>query len=68
MDKGDVERGLADADVVLEATTTYHNATQNSLDNWCCLVEWSRDHITVWSNSYEAHQTRMHSAKCWMCH
>jgi xanthine dehydrogenase molybdenum-binding subunit len=60
VNKGDVERGLADADVVVEATSTYHNATQNSLDNWCCLVEWSGDRITVWSNSYEAHQTRMH--------
>jgi xanthine dehydrogenase molybdenum-binding subunit len=60
VNKGDVDRGLADADVVVEATTTYHNATQNSLDNWCCLVEWVGDRITVWSNSYEAHQTRMH--------
>ena len=60
VNKGDITRGLADADVVLSATTTYHNATQNSLDNWCCLVEWCQDRITVWSNSYEAHQTRMH--------
>lgn len=60
LDKGDVDRGLAGADAVVEATTTYHNATQNSLDNWCCLVEWERDQITVWSNSYAAHQTRMH--------
>jgi len=60
VDKGDIAQGLADADVVLNATTTYHNATQNSLDNWNCLIEWSRDHVTVWSNSYEAHQTRMH--------
>jgi len=60
VDKGDVTQGLADADVVLHATTTYHNATQNSLDNWNCLIEWNRDHFTVWSNSYEAHQTRMH--------
>jgi len=60
VDKGDIDQGLTDADVVVNATTTYHNATQNSLDNWNCLVEWDRDHITVWSNSYEAHQTRMH--------
>jgi xanthine dehydrogenase molybdenum-binding subunit len=60
VDKGDIAQGLADADVVLDATTTYHNATQNSLDNWNCLIEWTQDHITVWSNSFEAHQTRMH--------
>ena len=60
VDKGDVDQGLADADVVVDATTTYHNATQNSLDNWNCLIEWNPEGITVWSNSYEAHQTRMH--------
>jgi xanthine dehydrogenase molybdenum-binding subunit len=60
VDKGDVERGLAEADIVVDATCTYHNASQNSLDNWCCLVEWSGGRITLWSNSYEAHQTRMH--------
>ncbi|MGA2531157.1 MAG: molybdopterin cofactor-binding domain-containing protein [Acidimicrobiales bacterium] len=60
VNKGDVTRGFAEADVVVDATTTYHNATQNSLDNWCCLVEWRQDQVTVWSNSYEAHQTRMH--------
>ncbi len=60
VDKGDIDKGLADADVVVHPTTTYHNATQNSLDNWNCLIEWNREGITVWSNSYEAHQTRMH--------
>ncbi|HEY3353964.1 MAG TPA: molybdopterin cofactor-binding domain-containing protein [Polyangia bacterium] len=59
VDKGDVERALAQAEVVLEGTSTYHNATQNSLDPWCCVIEW-KDQLTVWSNSYEADQSRMH--------
>jgi xanthine dehydrogenase molybdenum-binding subunit len=58
--KGDLDRGLAEAEVVVEGTSTYHNATQNSLDNWCCMVEWRDDQLTVWSNSYETDQSRMH--------
>jgi CO/xanthine dehydrogenase Mo-binding subunit len=60
VDKGEVDRGLAEAEVVVEGTSTYHNATQNSLDNWCCMVEWRDDQLTVWSNSYETDQSRMH--------
>jgi len=60
VNKGDIDRGLAEAEVVVEGTSTYHNATQNSLDNWCCMVEWRDDQLTVWSNSYETDQSRMH--------
>jgi len=60
LSKGDVERGLAEAEVVAEATCAYHNATQGSLDNWCCLVTWDDNTLTCWSNSYETDQTRMH--------
>ena len=60
VNKGDLDRGLAEAEVVVEGTSTYHNATQNSLDNWCCMVEWRDDQLTVWSNSYETDQSRMH--------
>jgi CO/xanthine dehydrogenase Mo-binding subunit len=60
VDKGDVERALAEAEVVVEGTSRFHNTTQNSLDNWCCLIEWRDDQLTVWSNSYEADQTRSH--------
>jgi CO/xanthine dehydrogenase Mo-binding subunit len=60
VDKGDVDRALAEADVVVEGRSIHHNATQNSLDNWCCVVEWNDDRLTLWSNSYEADQSRMH--------
>ncbi|MBI4679142.1 MAG: xanthine dehydrogenase family protein molybdopterin-binding subunit [Elusimicrobia bacterium] len=58
--KGDVDQGFAHAEVVAEATSVYHNATQGSLDSWCCLVKWDDDKLTCWSNSYEADQSRMH--------
>ncbi|HTX71558.1 MAG TPA: xanthine dehydrogenase family protein molybdopterin-binding subunit [Rectinemataceae bacterium] len=58
--KGDVEAELRSAEVVVEGTSVHHNATQASMDNWCCLVDWKSDQVTVWSNSYAADQTRMH--------
>ena len=60
VDKGDVDEGFRRADLVVEGRSVYHNATQNSLDNWCCLVEWVGDSLTVWSNSYATDQARMH--------
>ena len=63
VDKGDVEKGLAEAEVVIECNSTHHNATQNSLDNWCCVVDWKPEKLTVYSNSYEADQSRMHIAE-----
>jgi len=60
VERGDVEREFAKADVVVEARTRYHNPTHALMENWCCLVEWNDDKLTVWSNAYEAHQTSMH--------
>jgi len=58
--RGDTDKAFAEADVVVEGTSTYHNANQGSLDNWCCLARWEQDVLTIWSNTYEADQTRMH--------
>lgn len=58
--KGDVDADFARAEVVVEGRTSHHNPTQASLDNWCCVAQWQEDKLTIWSNSYEADQTRMH--------
>ena len=63
LDKGDVEGGFSRSDVVVETDAVYHNATQCSLDNWCCLVKWDEDKLTCWSNSYEADQSRLHKVR-----
>ena len=60
LNKGDVEAGFSEAEVVIECSSTHHNATQASLDNWCCMVDWTSEKLVVYSNSYEADQTRMH--------
>jgi xanthine dehydrogenase molybdenum-binding subunit len=63
LNKGDALRALKEAEVLVEATSVHHNANQGSLDNWCCLAKWDDDTLTVWSNSYEADQTRMYIAQ-----
>ncbi len=60
LDKGDALSALAEAEVVVAGTSIYHNANQGALENWTCLARWEGDTLTVWSNSYEADQTRMH--------
>jgi len=62
LDKGDAEKALSEAEVTVEGTSIHHNATQASLDPWCCVVDWKADRLTMWSNSYEADQSRMHIA------
>jgi CO/xanthine dehydrogenase Mo-binding subunit len=59
-EKGDVAKAFAEADVVVEAESRYHNPTHGVLDGWCCVAVWEGDKLTIWSNSYAAHQTRMH--------
>jgi CO/xanthine dehydrogenase Mo-binding subunit len=58
--KGDVEKGFAEADVVLEMDTSHHNPTQGALDPWCCVADWKEGRLHVLSNSYAVDQTRMH--------
>jgi len=60
LDKGDALTALAEAEVVVAGTSIYHNAHQGALENWTCLARWEGGTLTVWSNSYEADQTRMH--------
>jgi xanthine dehydrogenase molybdenum-binding subunit len=60
MNKGDVEKGFAEADVVIDMDTSHDNPTQGALDPWCCMAKWEGDRLTIVSNSYSADQTRMH--------
>ncbi len=58
--RGDVDSDFKKAEFVVEGESTFHNATQCSMDNWCCLMQWKSDQLTVWSNHYGADQLRMH--------
>ena len=59
-DRGNVDEAFRQADFVVEGDSTFHNAHQGAMDNWCCLAEWKEHQLTVWSNSYGVDQTRMH--------
>ena len=61
VDKGDVEKGFAEADAVIEVNETFGgNSTQGTLDFRGCMVEWIDDRIEVWTNHYYSDQVRMH--------
>jgi xanthine dehydrogenase molybdenum-binding subunit len=57
---GDVEQALAEADVVIEAQSDYHNADHGCLGTRGCLMQWDGDKLTCWTSHYQADQTRMH--------
>jgi len=59
-DRGDVDAGFKNAEFIVEGQSTFHNATQGSMDNWCCLMQWKSEQLPVWSNHYAADQLRMH--------
>ena len=59
-DRGNVDEAFKNAEVIVEGSSTFHNATQGSMDNWCCVMQWKADQLTAWSNHYAADQLRMH--------
>lgn len=60
VNRGDIDRAFAEADVIVETDSRHHNPTQGSLDPWCCVVQWKGDSLELWSNSYAGVQSRMH--------
>jgi xanthine dehydrogenase molybdenum-binding subunit len=62
VDKGGFEKAFEEASVTVEASSSYHNAHHSCLDTRGCLALWQDDKLTVWTNYYQADQTRMHIA------
>ncbi|MBN1224745.1 MAG: molybdopterin-dependent oxidoreductase, partial [Candidatus Aminicenantes bacterium] len=60
VDKGDAEKALSEADIVIEARSLYHNAEHACLGTRGCLMTCERDELTCWTSYYQADQTRMH--------
>jgi len=61
--RGDVEKAFAEADEIVEVSTTYHYADHGCLDTRACLIDWKNDALTCWTNMYQADQTRMFIAQ-----
>ena len=57
--KGDVESGFAESDVIVEWTSSHHNVNHACLDSMGCMVYWEGDQLICYTNSYQADQTRM---------
>ena len=67
VDKGDVDADFERADVVVEGRSVHHNATQGSMDNWCCLVEWKTDQVTYGPIPTRRTNCACTSARCSIC-
>ncbi|MCU0486311.1 MAG: molybdopterin-dependent oxidoreductase [Anaerolineales bacterium] len=59
VNKGDVERGFAESDVIVEWTSAHHNADHACLDSMGCMIYWDGEQVVIYTNSYEADHTRM---------
>ncbi len=57
--KADVEKGFAESDVIVEWTSSHHNANHACLDSMGCMIYWQGDQLICYTNSYQADQTRM---------
>lgn len=60
-DKGDIEKGLKEADAVIDVAVEYGRSIGGTLDNWCCVADWDKDgKLTIWSNSFSVQCSRIH--------
>lgn len=57
--KGNIERGFAQSDVIVEWTSAHHNADHACLDSMGCMIYWDGEQVVIYTNSYEADHTRM---------
>ncbi|HEX5435562.1 MAG TPA: xanthine dehydrogenase family protein molybdopterin-binding subunit [Gemmatimonadaceae bacterium] len=56
--RGDVDRGLADAEVVIERTFRTPVALQSALEPHDALAEWNGEQLTVWESTQGIFNTR----------
>lgn len=60
IEKGDVDRAFAEADAVVEVSSSFPNSEHSCLGTRGCLMLWKGDKLTCWTSYYQADQTRMH--------
>lgn len=59
VNKGDVDKGFNESDVIVETHTRYSDPIHAYLESWSCLATWEDDELVLYSRSYEADQTRL---------
>ena len=62
LDRGDVDAGFAQAELVFDIETRYDNPDHGCLDTRGCLMQWHGDRLTCWTSYYQADETRMQLA------
>ena len=60
--RGDVNRGLTEADIVVEGTFTTQTAVHNCMETHSAVADWNGDHLTVWESTQSIANTREHLA------
>ena len=56
--RGDVERGMADGDVVIDATYTTQTAVHNALEPHGCTAAWEGDTLTLYESTQGIYAVR----------
>lgn len=57
-ERGDIEKGFAEADVVVEDTYTTQVAVHNPTEAHCSVVKWDGDKLTVWDSTQAVFRVR----------
>lgn len=53
---GDMEKGFAASDIILEETFTTHGQSHASIETHVCVADYAHDHqVTVWANTQAPH-------------
>ena len=58
LERGDVDRGFREADLVVEETYTTPFASALPLEPRGCLADWQADHLTVWKSGRNVYGDR----------
>lgn len=62
-ERGDVERGFADADVIIDQVYTTQTQVHNSLEPHGCTAFWQGDQLTIWESTQGIFEVREQVAK-----
>lgn len=57
-ERGDVEAGFANADVIVEDNYTTQSAVHNPTEPHCSVVKWDGDKLTVWDSTQAIYGVR----------
>ncbi|MFN2356043.1 MAG: xanthine dehydrogenase family protein molybdopterin-binding subunit, partial [Desulfopila sp.] len=63
-ERGDVDKGFAEAEVVLEETYRTSCELQTPLELHGCVANWDRDRLTIWESSQGVYAVQSKIAEC----